>query len=778
MSILLLQVQTAENHLKDALAESETIKTAASVSDAAKVALNSKLQQSSYNVAAATKEVTTSQSTLKTVTESWSHVQKSANSAIITADKSLGTYKESTLSVGDALAAVKKAEAEVKDSLALGDTAREQTKVKTEALEKAQINLNSSLATQKEEIATVSAVVNSLGDAFESMTGRTIKNLSKISSSFATLVTQIRNGTGSETNKTTGLSNTATSALSLASNVSGSGTFVNKVSTGATSGSSLANLFVDSSTGVSSIGISALGGGLIGAGISALSSIFGGGGASKQDVATAQSNASSGASSISSAASAGNSVAQEIMRRAGYSTTTLSVSSKMSDLSGMGLDQYMGTNVKDYGLFYTKENNYNATLTEAVTNIGKIESSINKFANASVVQTLSDIAYKWDTIEATVGVSADTAKARISEIFTSVLSLSADTVGTAVASAFSSYSGYSSAGEKAATTISDSLITSIQDMGLSTTISDIIMPLYEEALTPYLTKITSGIKLTVADYSEISSVISSLKTSTTETVNSIYDLYTESGLLTSTQKSTAAATSSLTTATTDLGTAATKTAAEIASERSTLLNSYYNLIGDTATTRASDLAALDETNRALQQSIWDITDANTAASAASTQASTDATTLTNAQATLASAQTTLTSSLKTQSDYVASLQTAADTAAYNAIQDAATAAATDLANAKTAVTDALSALKDSITTQKDALTAIYDAQKAAVDAQITAQNSLVSSISSISDSLHSALKVNLLYFRGQGEKSYLQTKGDMRHDTDRQRESQTVQQRV
>ena len=28
-------------------------------------------------------------------------------------------------------------------------------------------------------------------------------------------------------------------------------------------------------------------------------------------------------------------------------------------------------------------------------------------------------------------------------------------------------------------------------------------------------------------------------------------------------------------------------------------------------------------------------------------------------------------------------------------------------------------------------------------------------------------KVNLLYFRGQGKKPYLQTKGDMRHDTDR-----------
>ena len=38
--------------------------------------------------------------------------------------------------------------------------------------------------------------------------------------------------------------------------------------------------------------------------------------------------------------------------------------------------------------------------------------------------------------------------------------------------------------------------------------------------------------------------------------------------------------------------------------------------------------------------------------------------------------------------------------------------------------------------------------------------------------------MDLLYFRGQYEKSYLQTKGDMNHDRNRQQESQEVQQRV
>ncbi len=38
--------------------------------------------------------------------------------------------------------------------------------------------------------------------------------------------------------------------------------------------------------------------------------------------------------------------------------------------------------------------------------------------------------------------------------------------------------------------------------------------------------------------------------------------------------------------------------------------------------------------------------------------------------------------------------------------------------------------------------------------------------------------LDLLYFRGRCEKSYLQSKGDVRNDRERQQESQEVQQRV
>ena len=44
--------------------------------------------------------------------------------------------------------------------------------------------------------------------------------------------------------------------------------------------------------------------------------------------------------------------------------------------------------------------------------------------------------------------------------------------------------------------------------------------------------------------------------------------------------------------------------------------------------------------------------------------------------------------------------------------------------------------------------------------------------------LFDKLAVNLLHFRGQGKKSYLPSKGDMRHDRERQQEPQEVQQRV
>ena len=44
--------------------------------------------------------------------------------------------------------------------------------------------------------------------------------------------------------------------------------------------------------------------------------------------------------------------------------------------------------------------------------------------------------------------------------------------------------------------------------------------------------------------------------------------------------------------------------------------------------------------------------------------------------------------------------------------------------------------------------------------------------------LHQKTRLNLLHFRGQGKKSYLPSKGDMRHDRERQQEPQEVQQRV
>ena len=44
--------------------------------------------------------------------------------------------------------------------------------------------------------------------------------------------------------------------------------------------------------------------------------------------------------------------------------------------------------------------------------------------------------------------------------------------------------------------------------------------------------------------------------------------------------------------------------------------------------------------------------------------------------------------------------------------------------------------------------------------------------------MHSTKSLNLLHFRGQGKKSYLPSKGDMRHDKERQHEPQEVQQRV
>jgi len=732
-------LKTAENHLKDALAESETIKTAASVSDAAKVALNSKLQQSSYNVAAATKEVTTSQSNLRAVTERTTKSEKDADAAMTASMKATGLLKESHKDYRAALNEAEQSQVDLTDAIQTYGYGSSEVAAATENAKHKTEEYTIAVGQQKEEMASIVSVVNGLGDAYATMTGSSLKGISGIETGLKTMADHSKV-------VIKGLSNELAGALQIAQGLGksiggGFGNAVSSTASGAIGGASLA-------TALSSIlGFGGPTGAIIGGGIGLISSLFGGGHSDSQIQQLDSTNAAS-RQSIEQMAAAGSTVAMRIMAIAGYSDAKLNdLRTGTPGVSSLGLPTAL-TGGSQTSLF---DNDWSGlkgqNLVSYLQGLQQIETAIKAIASPTIYDTISKINYKWDALIATMGASADIEQARMNDLIASITGISANTVGNDIVASFNSYTGFADAGTAAATKIKDETVSAIQQMTISNMLIQPVMDMIQPMLETVVTKMRSGIALTADDLTGLKSVYDSALSSVTPLINSTFDLFKATGVLTSAQQvqadtatATASATSSLTTATTDLGTAATKTAAEIVSERSTLLNSYYNLIGDTATIRASDLAALDETNQALQQSIWDITDANTAATAAATQASTDATALTNAQTTLASAQTTLTSALTTQSDYVASLQTAAETAAYNAIQDAATAAATGLTNAKTAVTDALSALQDSITAEKDALTAIYDAQKAALDAQVTAQDSLVSSISSISDSLHSALK--------------------------------------
>ena len=674
----------------------------------------------------ATEGYTASLGVLSKVQSEYKKDQSESEKLDIESQKFLGTYIDDTLSMSDALLGVKSAQERVNSAKALGEAGSVQLSSALEVEKYAHENVKKSLEQQKNALQQFNDVLSTYGEAaglsssvtsaleaqFKllnktgqatedtflklsstlSVIGTTLggtvgaaitkigQGLTAVNQSQITMSADGKTGTTSSGQTLSGASLVSAqnasqlqTAIGYASVANGVGQMIGGKTGGAIS-SGASSAATGAAIGSIIPGIGTVAGAIVGGIGGLVSSIFGGGGKSE---AQNQSDATSVASSVKSLAdSSGNTTAKYLMQLAGYNTTTLANLDSRT-ITGTNLSSSLLNRgyKSDYSLIKVDSAGKGTELTDQLTYLGKIEASIKKFANASVVQTLSDIDYKYAEIEAKIGATADTAKAKIDEIFTSVLGLSADTVGTAVASAFSSYSGYSSAGEKAATTISDSLITSIQNMGLSTTISDIIMPLYEEALTPYLTKITSGIKLTVADYSEISSVISSLKSSTTETVNSIYDLYTESGLLTSSQKSTAAATSSLTTATTELGTAATSS--------------------------ATSLATL--------------------------------------QASVTTAQTTLDSALTTQSDYLAAQADATAQANVTALQAQSSAASSALTDAKTAVTSALSDLQSVVNAQKTALTDTYNAQVALIKAQETSQNAIISSLSSISDTLHSSL---------------------------------------
>jgi hypothetical protein len=221
---------------------------------------------------------------------------------------------------------------------------------------------------------------------------------------------------------------------------------------------------------------------------------------------------------------------------------------------------------------------------------------------------------------------------QIQEKLTAIFGAAADDMANA---AFPGIAQFQKAGEgafetlvrvsstvEAVTTALDQLGTSAQNLGIGAKLGladqfDSISDL-TSAVDGYFQAFYSQEEQTAAKTAQFSKVFASLGLAMPDTLAGFRALVEAQNLTTVAGQQTYATLLQLAPAFADLQNAlnGAKSAADIASERSDLHRQLLELQGDKAALRALDLAKLDPSNRALQQQIYDLQDAQDAAKAA------------------------------------------------------------------------------------------------------------------------------------------------------------------
>ena len=348
-------------------------------------------------------------------------------------------------------------------------------------------------------------------------------------------------------------------------------------------------------------GIGTVAGAIVGGIGGLVSSLFGTG----PSEADNQKSAESVAKTVSQMALAGNALAQSMMKTADYSTKTLA-DLDSRQYSGVLPDNVANSGYKsDYRLITVDAQGKGSRLTEALTAIQQIEDSINALGAGSVPSQLATIEYKWQTVIALMGNSAEIEKARINELIIAVTGISATSLQSDIASSFSNFSGFKDAGTAAASKINDEIVTAIQNM----TISSVLLPQITAMLQPVLATITSklieGGSLSADDLASMKASFTVVTSSIAPLVTSTYDLFKATGMLTTAQQS------AITKTTENAGTTTT-----LINNLSSLQSQYDNLTMTTVQLREKEIATLDPASAALQRLVYSLEDAKTAADAA------------------------------------------------------------------------------------------------------------------------------------------------------------------
>lgn len=296
-------------------------------------------------------------------------------------------------------------------------------------------------------------------------------------------------------------------------------------------------------------GVGTLAGGIVGGVVGLVGSIFGGG-SSEEDLQAqqaAQNISNQSASAVESLANSGNSLAQQILRISGYSTTSLGgdlegIGTPTSDFYGIGIDKYLEGNIQNRALFYTKENEYNQALLDYLENISKIDEAIKSFASTSTVTALESISWKYEVIAAQASDLAGIEKAKLAEQALTLTGLSGDVISEMISSAIASAGSAKDAGIAFAEKLEESIAAAIRNMTISQVVTQSIMPY----ITPVINEITAGLLsggITTAKMQELMAQVSGVAANIAPVVAQLYNAFEAGGISDDYSYSGAAATS-------------------------------------------------------------------------------------------------------------------------------------------------------------------------------------------------------------------------------------------
>jgi hypothetical protein len=437
----------------------------------------------------AREQLTTAEAVQAKSIDNWSKISEKATA-------SLDKGSDSTLSYLDALSKKDAAYASLGSELAMGDANRVAVEAAQKRYDKSlrEVEKSTKAATaasivMKEAFAGVGAVASLYGLNGTGVTGLLSGIDSLSSESIKKLATEKYGG---DTGKAQA-SVYAGIAQSLGSVIGGkAGSAISGTATGALTGAALAPM----------LGMAGPVGAAIGGVIALAGALFGGDNGAA--AATAADKARNSASALSKLADSGNSVAQQIMARNGYTEAGVS-EARMASAQGLSVDQYLGTGVRDFGLFYTKENGYNQGLLTYLDAMNQIDLAVKSFASPSISKTVDDINWKYQKLAATSGLLADAELARMAELTVALTGLSVDSLTSTFESVVTSTSAEST-GKAMADKVMEGLAASIRQMQIATFMQSVITPILQPLYAALVENMVTG-QGTAGNFAAINSAL-------------------------------------------------------------------------------------------------------------------------------------------------------------------------------------------------------------------------------------------------------------------------------